>query len=199
MTSSILELRPDIRHSNDDLPSLRPISLSFAGEPFRFARISYGDELTLHFGDLRPPRSPKLKKPYGAYILGLRASAWVLKSVTESALVTSGPNPDMAALGKLLSKEEFERNPTIQPDSRVIAVTPFMVKPFDAFAVQIRFSEGSAFLAIPAPFGLAEPDDDTLPELADWELLSPLGLLSVGPGLQWSFKPSTDSKSVVHA
>ena len=35
-------------------------------------RVSYGDELTLHFGDLRPARSPKLKaKPYGAYILGL--------------------------------------------------------------------------------------------------------------------------------
>lgn len=57
----------DIRTRTDDtapdnLSDLQVYLAQLVGEPFRFARVSYGDELTLHFGDLRPSRSPKVGK-----------------------------------------------------------------------------------------------------------------------------------------
>src|SRR5437016_4352398 len=117
---SDIDLRQARNAAPDDPPALQTFLTQLVGEPFRFARVSYGDELTLHFGDLRPACSPKLrKKPYGAYILGARGSPWVLKSGSEPLVLTAGldllsvPN----GLGRSVSKEELEANPLIQPES----------------------------------------------------------------------------------
>jgi hypothetical protein len=198
MSEVILELRQDRRQSADDVSSLQTYLTPLVGELFRFARISYGDELTLHFGDLRPARSPKLPGHFsGVYILGVRGSAWIIKSGSESVIVAAGVFPDAAAadLGKSLSKQDFEKNPIIQTESRMVEATPFPVKPINGFGLQIRFSDGSTLLILPTPPEKDDPEDEALPELADWELLSPRGLLSAWPGLQWSFQPSTDKDS----
>jgi hypothetical protein len=164
------------------------------GEPFRFARVSYGDELTLHFGDLRPARSPKLKdRLYGAYILGVRGSSWILKSGSDSEplVLTAGLTLDALPpeFGTPLRNEEVESRQFIEPESRVSAATPFVVKPVNGFGLQLRMSDGSTLLVLPTVQEPDEPEDAGLPKLADWELLSPRGLLRADPGPEWSFEP----------
>ena len=72
MGPHLIELRPASGPSSVDVSGLYGYLAELIGEPFRFARVSYGDELTLHFGDVKPVCSPKLKgKLYGSYILGV--------------------------------------------------------------------------------------------------------------------------------
>jgi hypothetical protein len=113
--------------------------------------------------------------------------------------VTAGlfPDPLSADLGKLLSKQDFEKNPVIRAESRAVEAIPFPVKPINGFGLQLRFSDGSSLLILPTPPEEDDPEDEELPELADWELLSPRGLLSAWPGLKWSFQPSAGSSSAV--
>jgi hypothetical protein len=193
MSTQRIDLRQQRESRSADLSGLLAYLAPLVGEPYRFVRVSYGDELTLHFGDLEPARQPKLKgKLYGAYILGMRASPWVLKSGTEPVVVNGGVLHDLsgAALGTPLRKEELESRRLIEPDSPVLTATAFIVKPVNGFGLQIRFSDGSTLLVLPTIPEPDEPEDDGLPELADWELLGPGWLLSAGPGLVWSFEPS---------
>ena len=199
MGTNLIDLRQAYGPSRDDLSGLYAYLAQLVGEPFRFTRVSYGDELTLHFGDLRPAHSPKLKhKRYGAYILGLRGSSWVLKSGLEPVVVTSiseemfNPPP---ALGKPLSKEELEAGQFLEPESRVLVATPFVVKPVEGFGLQLRMSDGSTLLILPTSQEPDEPEDEGLPKLADWELSTPRGLLSAGPNLTWFFAPAKNASS----
>lgn len=195
MTSTLIDLRQAREAAPDNLPELQAYLAQLVGEPFRFARVSYGDELTLHFGDVRPARSPKLKKRfYGAYVLGVRASSWVLKAGTVPLVLSAGV--DFGGLpsgfGKPIRKEDLEANPLIQPDSRVLDALPFVVRPVNGIGLQLRFSDGSAIHILPSLPDAEESEvaeDEALPELADWELISPSGLLSAGPNLVWSFRP----------
>jgi hypothetical protein len=199
MTAHLIDLRQAQNASPDNLSELQAYLTQLVGEPFCFARVSYGDELTLHFGDLRPARSPKLRnKPYGSYILGVRGSSWVLKSGSEPLVLTAGLNSEDIPnrLGKPIRKEDLEANPLISPQSRVVAATPFVVKPINGFGLQLRFSDASTLLILPT-LPESEPEE-AHPEIvvADWELSSPQGLLSAGPGLDWSFKPSSGGRGV---
>ncbi|HVC95183.1 MAG TPA: hypothetical protein VND64_15920 [Pirellulales bacterium] len=197
METNLIDLRRAPKPSEGNLAGLSAFLAQLVGEPFRFARVSYGDELTLHFGDTRPARSPKLRHRllYGAYILGLRSSPWVLKSGAEPVVLTTGVVLDPAgpAFGRPLTKEELEKGQFIEPEGRVVAATPFAVKPVEGFGLQLRTSDGSTLLVLPAIQEPDEPEDEGLPKLADWELSSPRGLLSAGPGLEWSFKPSANA------
>jgi hypothetical protein len=192
MTTNLIDLRRPCESSGDDLPGLQAYLAQLVGEAFRLARVSYGNELTLHFGDLRPARSPKRNgQPYGAYILGMRASPCVLKAGTEPLVIASGVlNPLVPSeYARPIGKEELESSSFIAPDSRVMAATPFVVEPADSFGLHLRMSDGSGLLVLPT----ASEDDDVdggLPVLAAWELLSPGGLLSAGPGRKWSFAPA---------
>ena len=58
MRTNLIEFRQATGLSHDDLPGLQANLAELVGEPFQFARISYGDELTLHFGDLGRPDLP---------------------------------------------------------------------------------------------------------------------------------------------
>ena len=115
----------------------------------------------------------------------------MLKPGSEAVVVNGGAllGPNAAALGTPLGKEELESRAWIEPGSRVVSATPFVVRPADGIGLQLRLSDGSSLSVLPTvegPDGLA---DDALPEVADWELLSPIGLLRAGPGLEWSFEP----------
>jgi hypothetical protein len=198
MSAQLIDLRQARRPSPDDLPGLSAYLAQLVGEPFRFARVSYGDELTLHFGALRPARSPRLKNHlYGSYVLGLRASPWVLKSGTVPLVLTSGVSldPSQRPSGTPLSKEALESGGFIEAESRVVEATPFLVSPAVGFGLQLRMSDGSTLLALPGTSEPDEPGDEGLPRLADWELLSPSGLLKAGPDLEWSFEPRGETSS----
>lgn len=185
MSARLIDMRQAHDSPRSDAGGLRALLTPLVGEPFRFARVSYGDELTLHFGDVSAAPSGKLKgRPYGAYVLGLRASEWVLKSGSEPLVLTTG-----AGGGNPIRNEELEANPLIQPDGRVLSVTAFVVKPNDVFGLELRTSDGSTLLVVPPAIGMDSPADEGLPEVADWELSSPHGFLSAGPGLNWSFQP----------
>lgn len=193
MGAKLIDLRLARDPVSDELTGLDTHLSPLVGEPFRFVRVSYGDELTLHFGDLKPSRFPKLKnKMYGSYILGLCASPWVLKSGSEFVVVDAGVlgDPFTTSLGMPLSKVELESRPLIVPESRVLSATPLVVKSIPAIGLQVRFSDGSTLLVLPTIQEPDEPEDEGLPPLADWELLSPGGDLKAGPGLEWSFEPS---------
>lgn len=201
MGASLVNLHQVCDASQNSLAGLDAYLSQLVGEPFRFARVSYGDELTLHFGDLRPGRSPKVRHlSYGAYILGLRASSWVLKSGTAPLIVASDAEFASASseFGKPLSKEELEAGKFVEPESRVLSTTAFEVKIAGEFGLQLRMSDGSALLVLPAIPESDDPRDAELPQLAAWELSSPQGLLSAGPGLTWSFKPKEGTHDARH-
>jgi hypothetical protein len=193
MATNLIDLRQASRAVPGDLSGLQAYLAPLIGEPFRFARVSYGDEVTLHFGDLHPARSPKLPKHmYGTYILSLRGSAWTLKSGSEPLVLTAGilSQPIAPSIGKPLAKEELESKQFIKAESMVLAALPFLVKPVNGYGLQLRMSDASTLFVVPTLEEPDTPNDERLPELADWELLSPHGLLRVGPGLKWSVELS---------
>jgi|GEM_PF-693917 len=197
MTTKLIDLRQAREGAPDRLSELQAYLAQLVGESFRFARISYGDELTLHFGDLRPARSPKLRKqPYGAYVLGVRASPWLLKSGNAPLVLSGGIDIGITSdFGKPVSKEELAAHPFVELDSVVLRAVPFVIKPSNALGLQLRFSDGSTLHVLPSPPAADENDEQGLPALADWELASPGGLLSAGPGLVWAFKPASSTGS----
>ena len=185
--TNLIDLR-ETRAAADDLPGLQGCLAQLVGEPFRHARVSYGDELTLHFGDLRPAKSPKLAgKAYGAYVFGARASRWVLKSGSAPLVQIADRDGDA---GQPTRKEDLEANPLIAPDARVTSARAFAVGLADALGVELRFTDGSSLRVLPELPEAERPADADLPVLADWELASPAGLLSAGPGRRWSFQPT---------
>src|SRR5207244_1951065 len=72
------------------------------------------------------------------------------------------------------------------------AASPFVIKSGDGLGLQLRISDGSTLSILPAIQEPAESEDDGLPEVADWELLSPRGLLRAGPRAEWAFEPSSE-------
>lgn len=191
MMATLIDFRLGRAASPGDHAGLQCHLAQLIGEPFQFARISYGDELTLHFGDLRPGKSPKSRgRLYGEYALGLRASHWLLKSGSEPMLMVGDPSGVGNATGDTLRKEQLEANPLIHPGSLVVSVRPYPVLPMDTLGLHLQTSDGSRLVVGSSRESVDEPGDAPLPELADWELLSPAGLLSAGPGPNWSFKPA---------
>lgn len=157
-----------------------PLLLRLVGEPFLFARRSYGDELVLYFGERRadPPRVIKgreFRYEYGTYSLHLRGSAWVAQGAAgtrDSSTIADGPR-------------DIEL-PTAA-GARVTATIPFAVDRPDGvgFGLRVELSDGSTVVVVPTPDDEASataPDGTPLPPLADWELHSPHGTLVVGPG-----------------
>jgi hypothetical protein len=191
--------------SASDLSGLQEVLAQLIGETFRFFRISYGDEATLHFGNLHPARSPKLKdKLYGTYILGLRASSWLFKCGSGPTLINAGIDlPSLKRLlGEPISSEDFESKEFVQPDSAVISATALVTKPLEGLALQLCLSDASTLFVMPIDPALDEqsPENEEgviLPEISDWQLLSPYGLLEVGPGCNGRFEPTATSDSPV--
>lgn len=158
-----------------------PLLLCLLGEPYLFARRSYGDELVLHFGERRtaPPRMVKGREwryEYGSYSLHLRGSAWVAMGAAgtrDSTTVADGPR-------------DLEL-----PTAAGARVTAALLSPVDrpevaGFGLRVELEDGSAIIVTPTPEDepATTPDGEALAPLADWELHSPYGDLVVGPGLE---------------
>jgi len=193
MSSAIEPISPGV-----DVTSFGDHLLQLVGEPFLFSRRSYGDELVLHYGErlLGPVRRNKhgeFRYEHGTHSLHLRGSAWVIKGGRIPSIANGGfhadPQPELA---DGVGQGNNEREPPITPGARVTAAIPFSVEreAVKGFGLRIDLADGSSAIVLPTPEELDEepvPVGTTLPEIADWELRTPHGILVVGPGLKWEF------------
>jgi len=183
----------DVQPRSEDREEIRSLLNRLVGKPFLFFKVSYGDELTIHLGELVPYLSPKMKDhKKGAYIVALRASAWVLESGLEPGLLyTSGDRLTLRASSRVttLDWEEIESRPIIRPRAIVIDII-FEATPAELI-LGLRFSDGSILMILPDRS--ADPKDDGEEPLTDWEVFMPRHrVLKAGPGPFWSY---TDSRT----
>jgi len=196
MTIHLYDLRAPAAPKQSDLAGLEKQLSSLVGQPFRFVQVSYGDELTLHFGDVQPAKNPLLKgMPFGETILGVCGSHWVFKSGTEPIVICAGDHGAQPELGPTLTNAELEEKSVVVPGSRVVSATPFVVLPIRGFGLDLRLSDGSSLLVLPTPPDPNPPGEEPLAPLADWELLTPRGLISAWPNLKWTYEVETDMQA----
>ena len=182
-----VDFRGTAPRTPDDIRGLRPYLFQLVGEPFLFARESYGGELTLHFGqevELPPFRGRRVTE--GTHILTLRASAWAAKSVPWAAYLS---DEDPGTGGAPVALSELEQRPLVTPGERVVSVEArafHCVGWPGGIELGIRFGDGS-FLEIKPRHDPADPVHD----LADWELFTPSKrYIKAGPGVQWEYAAS---------
>jgi len=120
----------------------------------------------------------------------MRASARLLKSTAGQRLIASGIDIDniTSDWGSRLDVAAIEANPMIAIGSHVLSIVAFPISPDQRVGLQMRFSDGSALHVLPAGNEPDSPSDAELPSIADWELITPAGALSVGPAPEWSFR-----------
>jgi hypothetical protein len=170
------------------------------GQPFLQFRFSYGDELSLHFGQPRPYSTQKLKHLVkGSYILGTRASRWFFRSGTAPVVILGAEEvePDNASGFKPLSKEALEKSEVVPLGARIVvarAVPSSFPLPGNFSTVRAFGCGLSLYLSDGSSLWIA-PETDAPPpaenEIADWELFTPYDrYLRVGPGMWWSYLPS---------
>lgn len=190
MTAIVIDLRRPTQTPNS-LSGLRGVlTQGLTGEPFLFARMTYGDELTLHFGTPCEYTLPRFgKRTKGSHILSVRGSAWLVKSGAKPLAAADGlvPSDLPASFGKALTKEDLEAGLLIERDARVVEPIPFRTT--GGYGLQVLLSDGSRLTVLPTVPEPDNPGDEMLPELADWELLTPEGALKAGPELKWKYDP----------
>jgi hypothetical protein len=165
------------------------LETALVGMPYLFARPSYGNELTLHFGSERAHVNPKLKgRIRGTHILSVRGSAWLLQSGARPAIIGCGVLPLDPPPGgvKPFNVTALESGAFIGQGAKILHATSVAFEPLSAIGLVIQFDDNSQFMVLPTP-----PDDDDddckgLPEPSDWEVLTPAKVLRVGPGPGYS-------------
>jgi hypothetical protein len=171
--------------------TLRQLASSLIDLPYLFSRLTYADELTIHFGEERKHNHPKLAdKVRGTHVLSLRGSAWLLRSGVKSIVIGSGVSSLMGT-GDVVSKYNLtalESGALIEPKATVLKATPTVVEPLNSIGLTLELSDGSMFLVLPTAPEAVDADD--LPEPADWELLTPSKLFRVGPRANMEIIPS---------
>ena len=186
---AMVDFRGTAPRTRDDIRGLRPYLFQLMGEPFLFARESYGGELTLHFGqevELPPFRGRRLTE--GTHILNLRASVWAGKSVPWASYI-SGEDLGPSSNAVPITLNDLEKRPLITPGERIVSIE---ARAFHGIGwpggieLGIRFSDGS-FIEIKPRH---DPEDPVY-DLADWELFTPYRrYIKAGPGVQWEYSPS---------
>lgn len=182
-----------------ELDTLKLYLQQIVGQPFLFFRESYGDELTIHLGHPKERKSPRLKnRVRGSYVVTVRGSLWMMVAAEKGMLILSNSPKELngAALRKL-SFDELEQMPLISPDANVVWATPFDDLS-GGIALALGFSDHGRFIIRPAPLDPDEvnSEDGELPEIADWEIYTPIRrYLRVGPGQKWAYLPSTSKES----
>jgi hypothetical protein len=176
--------------ASSDRDELELLLTQLIGKPFLFFRVSYGDELTLHFGSPRPYPNPKLKgHTKGSFILGVRASIWFFQPRGRPMLLI-GPD-DVANIppnrATKLDTKEIESGEYVKPGSLILRAT--VVQKATGFGLELNLSDDSMLLILPVSTKAEESDDD---EVADWEVFTPYNrYLRVGPGNRWSYLDSS--------
>lgn len=168
------------------------VTYLLTGVPYLYGRQSYGNEMVLHFGTNRGYGSPKMAgKSRGTHVLSLRGSAWMLKSGSRPAYVGFPVVPSGPSLSdpRKLDGAALESGAFVTPGARVVHAGPFWTEvPAAGYGLEVVMTDGTMLLVAPTP----PPDEnpENLPEIADWEILTPHGFLEVGPGRAWTFSPT---------
>lgn len=155
------------------------------GQPFLFARFTYGDELTLHFGESGFHTYPKTKDiPVGSHCLGVRASNWSVTTPSRGNYYSWDPPRGVKPRDLAVTITS-----AVGPGSLVLLALPLMTvesmpAPNLAWAAcALRLYVGDAELTVyPAKSSDPEVGPPEFP-LDDWDLLSPKAFMSVGPGM----------------
>jgi hypothetical protein len=192
---SALNLRNIQEPVEGELGALKLYLQQIVGQPFLFFRESYGDELTIHLGHSKERESPRLEnRARGSYVVTVRGSLWTMVAAEKGMLILSDrPKELNGAALKELSFDELQETPLISPDASVVWATPFDDLS-GGIALALGFSDHARFIIRPAPQQADEASSEgaELPEIADWEIYTPLGrYLRVGPGQKWAYLPST--------
>jgi len=199
----------EVVESSFNVPLLNLLIKQLIGEPFLFFRISYGGELTLHMGEAKRYAHPKMKHlTKGSYILGARASSWVVRSAPTSTLLTSSEGVAYHRRNNVVDPDHrialrsIETIKTIEAGSLVVAAECVGYSP--GLLLRLKFSDGSEVMILPLsdsseqsggdePANPAEQIEVSDVELPDWELFTPHNrVLKVGPEHRWSY---TDSEA----
>lgn len=190
-----LDLR-SVQENSHDLACLRGYLQQLVGEPFLHVRFSYGDELTLHFGEPREPRSKKLSHlVQGSYVVAARASSWYIKTADGKtvAVATNGSQANVPSGFGPLTTGQVERNTLTQPGVRVVSADVTALRPAElaGFTCSLVLSDGTSILIVPE-IGTTSHAKQATQDVADWEVfIAPHDrYLRVGPGPMWSYLPS---------
>ncbi len=194
----------ETRHDRSDLDGLRALVKQLVGQPFRFFRISHGDELRLHLGELRESPNPRMRgRSKGSHVIATRASSWIIYSARKRVLMSDealdDPALDGAAKGRIELKS-IERGDYVAPDSLVTSVRTDRAP--GGFALRLGFSDDSTIYISPeSPSSEDPPGDDAESSeelegaITDWEVMTPhQRILKVGPGERWNYADSTKKR-----
>ncbi|MEB3338699.1 MAG: hypothetical protein VKJ46_14615 [Leptolyngbyaceae bacterium] len=159
-------------------------------QPLLQLRFSYGDELTLHFGNPQQYSSPKLQHLVkGSYIIGARASPWLLFNPDGIFLGYDEEKSEFQSISRRVNKQEIKTNVNlIQSGTLIDAADLFTIQDLEnawGFGLWLHLANGSLLLIIPNSGKEKILQDE---EVADWEIFMPNNLyLRVGPGLKGSY------------
>jgi len=197
VNATLLDVDKQVKSGARDVPTLNSFLMRLMGEPFLFARFSYGDEFTLHFGMAREAKHSKLRAAgikYGTYILKSRGSGWLLKSSVGKIVyegVEEQINPAILTAGKSpIGQQDIERGNFLASGTFVINIFTCFVKQVNGIGFRLDMSDGASFIVIPTDDEPLPDDSPKLPELSDWELETPYGTAQVGPGIKWEYIPT---------
>ncbi len=118
----------------------------------------------------------------------------MIKSGAQALAAQAGLLPEelAGASRQPLTPADLAAGPLVSPDARVVAASPFVFEAVLGYGLELVLSDGSRITILPSAAEPPEPGDEALPEIADWELLSPQGSLKVGPGTKWTFTPARE-------
>jgi hypothetical protein len=150
-----------------DLNQLLQIMNGLIGETCWKAKLSYGDELTLHIGEKIPYSQKSMAgKEKGAWILGTRATQWQLNCL-DKVVVSSEDDPELIKNKISIIKENTITNVQISYPNLILTVS---------------FENKCDLILFP------NKEDVDLPY---WEVFTPDQMvIKVGPGITWSIKSS---------
>ncbi|QYX32746.1 hypothetical protein [Sphaerospermopsis torques-reginae] len=157
----------------NSIQNLNQIIQPIIGETCHQVRFSYGDELRLHFGEMKPYNHPKLKHlRKGSWRLNTRATPWYLM---HNNMFLFLPAPELTTDHAQIILQDLENK----------KLTNFVIDP-NNFELTLSFEKGYELVLKP------DLEDDS--GLAYWELIMPNEqILIVGPGMFWECKSIHES------
>jgi len=193
MMVAAVDLSQVYKPASGEISGLWTYLQQIVGQPFLFFRQVYAEELTLHLGPPIESASVKLRRRVrGSYVLTLRGSIWALVSGPQHSLVFADPGiAPHPAHARRLDLSELEKSPPIEVGTPVVTATPFLAEDTGGIGLLLGFADQSRAMIRPSADKLGDADSANLPQIADWELFTPLGrYLRVGPGQRWEYLPS---------
>lgn len=182
------------RAENSDITLLSVYLRALLGKRCVKARLSYGDELKLHFDAPQWVENAEATKR-GGWVLGVKASAWHV--YFPDGLVLANTVLTGKTKGKTPSPDKMVEAVNALAGTSVVEVGVLGGSPPSrlGLALSLGFSDGSQFRVEPLPHVVPGHQKDDLP---DWELFTPhRTFVRAGRGPVWSVSRSDVPLKVV--